>query len=70
MSDGIVPVYMNKDWQRMRTRLRDAARSAEVAAAASTIEEVARNLGEASIALIDADFARRHIERDRERGKG
>jgi len=63
MTDGIVPDYMSKDWQRMRSNLRIVAAHAMKGAEASTIEEVRRNIGAASMGLIDADFLRRTIER-------
>lgn len=47
----------------MRSHLRLAAAHATAAAESSTTEDVAKNMGAASIALIDADFIRRQIQR-------
>ena len=60
---GIIPPYMREEWRVMRAHLRLAASHAEAAADASTIEDVALNVGAATISLIDADFLRRQIER-------
>lgn len=67
MTDGIVPPFLNQDWQSMRSHLRLAAVRATAAAEASTIEDVRTNIGAASISLIDADFLRRTIEREEQR---
>ena len=63
MTDGIIPEYLNEDWQLMRAKLRLAAAHATAAAEASTLEDVRKQGGAAQIFLIDADFARRRLER-------
>lgn len=60
---GIVPPYLQGDWQIMRAHLRLAAAHATAAAEASTLEDVRLNGGTAHAALYDADFIRRRIAR-------
>jgi hypothetical protein len=64
---GIVPEFLNEDWREMRECLNAASEAAAAAADASTIEEVGQYAGVAMIALIDADFLRRRMERKTER---
>jgi hypothetical protein len=67
MSDnpgGIIPPFMSKDWQLLRSHLRRAAELATKAAEASTPEEVRRGGSAAQAALMDADFTLRRIERN------
>jgi hypothetical protein len=52
---------MGSEWRLLRAKLNLAAAHAIAAAEASTIEVVARQMGEASMLLIDADFIRRQI---------
>ena len=66
---GVIPPYLSRDWQLMRAQLRLAAAHATAAAEASTLEDVASQLGAASMGLIDADFIRRKLERVRDRAE-
>jgi len=63
MSDDIIPPLLDKDWRAMRAHLNLAAAHAAAGADASTVEDVRRSTSAAQVALMDADFIRRRIER-------
>jgi len=65
MSDGIVPPYLGQQWRRLREKLNTVSVNAKLAAESSTSEQVAKHLGAASAALMDADFILRQIQKGR-----
>lgn len=53
----VVPPYMGEDYQKVRSKLLDAAWFAEEGAEESTPEKLQRAIAQAMNALMDADFA-------------
>lgn len=68
MNDEIVPPWLQKDSLEMRKKLQQAAEFATAAAEAfHDLDRAAEHTAAAFTALIDADFARRMIEREKQR---
>lgn len=64
-NEGVVPPFLEEPWRKLRAKLNEVGAAAYVAASGSTTEDIRRNLGAASAALMDADFLLRQIEKGR-----